>query len=166
MRARFLVLKTVALTLALLVAGISLSQQRGGTATVLLSEDLATMNPYLTTALITLQLTPAVLEPLVGVDPGGQYYPILAREVPTVENGGVSEDGLLVTWRLREGVTWSDGEPFTADDVVFTYEAASHAENSSVRAGAFASVEEIRAVDDHTVTVRYETFNSSYLDQF
>jgi peptide/nickel transport system substrate-binding protein len=136
-----------------------------GTATVLLPEDLATMNPYTTTALITMQVVPAILEPLVGVDPDGNYYPILAREVPTVENGGVADGGRTITWRLREGVTWSDGEPFTADDVVFTAEAATTG-TDTVRAGAFDAVAAVEAVDDSTVTVRYEQYNSSYLDQF
>ncbi|MFO7546092.1 MAG: peptide ABC transporter substrate-binding protein [Trueperaceae bacterium] len=136
-----------------------------GTATVLLPEDLATMNPYTTTALITMQVVPAILEPLVGVDPDGNYYPILAREVPTVENGGVSDGGRTITWRLREGVTWSDGAPFTSDDVVFTAEAASTG-TDTVRAGAFEAVSSVEAVDDLTVTVRYQQYNSSYLDQF
>lgn len=136
-----------------------------GTATVLLPEDLTTMNPYTTTALITMQVVPAVLEPLVGVDPDGAYYPVLAREVPTVANGGVSEDGRTITWRLRDGVTWSDGTPFTADDVVFTAEAAATG-TDTVRAGAFEAVSSIEAVDDLTVVVRYEAYNSSYLDQF
>ncbi len=147
---------------ALVVVGVAHAQD---TATVLLPEDLSTMNPYTTTALITMQVVPAVVEPLVGVDPDGQYYPILAREVPTVANGGVSEDGRTVTWRLLDGVVWSDGTPLTADDVVFTYEAATTG-TDSVRAGAFAAIEAIEAVDDTTVEVRYGEYNSSYLDQF
>lgn len=153
------------LTLVLAV-GSAAAQERGGSATVLMPEDLATMNPYATTALITMQVVPAMLEPLVGVDPEGQYYPILAEEVPTPENGGVSEDGRTVTWRLKEGVTWSDGEPFTADDVVFTAEAAGSTEGGSVRAGAFEGISSLTAIDDHTVEVVYEEYEASYLDQF
>ena len=161
---RTLVIRSL-VSLALGVMALSGVAYAQGTATVLLPEDLATMNPYTTTALITMQVVPAVLEPLVGVDPDGNYYPILAREVPTVENGGVADDGRTITWRLREGVTWSDGEPFTADDVVFTAEAASTG-TDTVRAGAFEAVASVEAVDDLTVTVRYEQYNSSYLDQF
>ena len=146
--------------------GTALAQEQGGTATVLLPEDLQTMNPYLTTAFITQQVSPAVIEPLVAVDPEGQYYPVLAAEAPSPENGGVSEDGLTVTWRLKEGVTWSDGEPFTADDVVFTYRAASDSASGSVRAGAYEKVASVEAVDDHTVQVTYTEFDSSYLDLF
>lgn len=157
------------LPFALLILSLFFSgalAQEGGTATILLPEDLSTMNPYLTTAFITQQVVPAILEPLVGVDPEGQYYPILAAEVPTEENGGVSEDGLVVTWRLKPDVVWSDGEPFTADDVVFTYEAASSSENGSVRAGAYEKVASVEAIDDLTVEVRYNEFDSSYLDLF
>jgi peptide/nickel transport system substrate-binding protein len=155
------------LTLVLLLGlGAGLAQQRGGTATILMPEDLATMNPYATTALITMQVVPAILEPLVGVDPDGAYYPILAREVPTPANGGVSEDGRTVTWRLKEDVTWSDGTPFTADDVVFTAEAAGAGEGGSVRAGAFDGIERVTALDDHTVEVVYVEYDASYLDQF
>lgn len=161
---RTLAQKSLALVAVALVLAIPMAIAQG-TATVLLPEDLATMNPYTTTAAITMQVVPAVIEPLVGVDPDGQYYPILASEIPTVENDGVSADGRTVTWRLREGVTWSDGTPFTADDVVFTYEAATLG-SDSVRAGAFAAVESVEALDDTTVAVRYEDFNSSYLDQF
>lgn len=152
-------------SLALAVTWFAGAANAQGIATVLLPEDLATMNPYTTTALITMQVVPAVLEPLVGVDPDGNYYPILAREVPTVENGGVSDGGRTITWRLREGVTWSDGTPFTADDVVFTAEAASTG-TDTVRAGAFDAVASVEALDDLTVAVHYDAYNSSYLDQF
>lgn len=156
--------RVLVVLLACLFAGGALAQERGGTATVLLPEDLPTLNPYLSTAFITLQVTPAVLEPLVEVDADGQYQPLLAAEVPTRENGGISEDGRTVTWRLKDDVTWSDGEPLTAGDVVFTWEAATAP--GSVRAGAFAGVESVEAVDEHTVEVRYSEFDSSYLDQF
>lgn len=48
------------------------------------------------------------------------YVPDLATEVPSRENGGISADGLTLTYHLRKGVKWQDGTPFTARDVVFT----------------------------------------------
>ena len=62
------------------------------------------------------------LEPLMNVDPEGNPAPKLVTEVPTVENGGVSEDLTSITYHLKEGVKWSDGSDFTAADVVFTWE--------------------------------------------
>lgn len=150
--------------LTLVLFGGTLAQQSGGTATVLLPEDLPTLNPYVSTAFIALQVTPAIIEPLVEVDADGQYRPLLAAEIPSDENGGIAEEGLLVTWRLKEGLLWSDGEPVTADDVVFTYQAATS--EGSVRSGAFERVVSVEAIDESTVEVRYSEFDSSYLDQF
>src|SRR5690606_6187414 len=65
---RTLVIRSL-VSLALGVMALSGAAHAQGIATVLLPEDLATMNPYTTTALITMQVVPAVLEPLVGVDP-------------------------------------------------------------------------------------------------
>ncbi|MEX2541685.1 MAG: peptide ABC transporter substrate-binding protein [Trueperaceae bacterium] len=131
---------------------------------MLLPEDLPTLNPYVSTAFIALQVTPAIIEPLVEVDADGQYQPVLVSEIPTRDNGGIGEEGLLITWRLRDGLLWSDGEPVTADDVVFTYESATA--TGSVRSGAFERVVSVEAIDDTTVQVRYSEFDSSYFDQF
>ena len=51
-----------------------------------------------------------------------QPVPVLVTEIPSVDNGGVSADGKTITFKLRDDVTWSDGEPLTADDFVFTYD--------------------------------------------
>ena len=63
-------------------------------------------------------------EPLAGWDADGNLMPVLAAEIPTVENGGLAEDGTSVTWKLKQGVKWHDGHPFTADDCVFNWEYA------------------------------------------
>ena len=73
-----------------------------------------------------------VYEPLASFDPDGNFVPILAAEIPTLQNGGLSKDGKSVTWRLKKNVAWHDGKPFTADDVVFTWEYA--ADPAKVRA--------------------------------
>jgi peptide/nickel transport system substrate-binding protein len=56
---------------------------------------------------------------------GATLVPVLAAEIPDIENGGVAADGMSVTWKLKTGVQWHDGRPFTADDVVFNWEYAS-----------------------------------------
>ena len=61
-----------------------------------------------------------MLEPLAQITPDGSLVPALATEIPTVENGGVAADFSSITWTLRDDVVWSDGTPFTSDDVVFT----------------------------------------------
>ena len=68
------------------------------------------------------QLSSMILEPLLSYAPDGSLLPTLATEVPTKENGGLSDDLTKVTLNLRDDVLWSDGEPFTADDVVWTWQ--------------------------------------------
>ncbi len=141
-------------------------EESGGRVVVLISEDLEGLNPYLTTALITVQVSDAIIEPLVQTDQNGEYQPILAERVPTEANGDVTEGGTTVTWNLRQDVVWSDGTPFTSADVLFTYSAASNPDSGSVRTTSFDGITSIEAPDDHTVVVTYEAFNSSFLDQF
>ncbi len=100
---------------------------------------------------------------LVELAPDGTYYPELAADVPTFENGGISEDGLTVTWRLRPGVRWSDGEPFTAADVVFTWQSF---KESGIYAPGFDLITNIETPDDLTAIVYYSEYYPNYRLQF
>lgn len=95
----------------------------GGELIVGSSQEAVNYNPllYTNTGIETL---PDVLmfDGLLKLLPDGGYAPNLASEVPSVENGGISPDGLTWTWRLRNGVTWHDGQPFTSRDVEFTHQ--------------------------------------------
>ena len=71
-------------------------------------------------------------EPLAGWDGEGNLVPFLAAEIPSKDNGGLTEDGLSVIWKLKQGVKWHDGMPFTADDVVFNWEYAKTPETAAV----------------------------------
>ena len=51
---------------------------------------------------------------------------MLAQELPTAGNGGLSADYLTVTWKLKPDLKWSDGEPLTSDDIKFTWEVLSN----------------------------------------
>jgi peptide/nickel transport system substrate-binding protein len=134
----------------------------GGTVRHLLYEDPETLNFVIGGTSIGRQVYQTVVEGLVYVDPDGNFQPLLAEEIPTEENGGITNDGLTVTWRLKQGVTWHDGEPFTADDVVFTYEAAVSPE--SIQAAKFEKIESIEAQDDHTVVINYSELDVGYLE--
>ena len=72
---------------------------------------------------------------------------MLAAEVPTNENGGLGADGKTVTYKLKPGVKWADGQPFTADDVVFTYQFVTNKETAATTAGTYADLEKVEAVD-------------------
>lgn len=142
---------------------------RGGTAVFTIGSEPETLNPYLTSAAITWHIIEAIVEGLVGLDREGEYFPLLASELPTAENGGVvvnDDDTMKVTWKLREDVVWSDGEPFTADDVLFTYEAVTHPESMAYVSSGFDRVSEVELVDDYTIVLHYDEFYVGYMDQF
>ncbi len=79
-----------------------------------------TLNPYLSGGIKDIEAASLILEPLARLDPEGAMIPWLAREIPTLENGGVAADMRSITWRLKEGLTWSDGSAVTSGDIKFT----------------------------------------------
>ena len=93
-------------------------------------------------------------EPLAGWDSDGNLVPQLAAEIPTRANGGLSADGKSVTWKLKKGVTWHDGKPFTADDVVFTAAYAGDPAAAMVTIGTYKDIK-VSKIDSHTVRIDY-----------
>jgi len=81
--------------------------------------------------------------------PDGSYSPDLAVRVPTVENGGVSKDGLTWKIELRKDVKWEDGTPFTAADVEFTWQAIMNEKNNVRARTGFDQIKEFKVIDDH-----------------
>lgn len=120
-------------------------------------------NPYLT---IAGSAAGYVLEPLAYRNPDAELVPVLAAEIPTLENGGVAPDLLTVTWTLRDDVLWSDGTPFTAEDVVFTFNYCANPETGCTRAQAFFAVAGMEAVDAHTVKISYKFPKAYTYDAF
>ena len=102
-------------------------------------------------------------EPLAAWDHDGNLVPILAAEVPTSANGGVSRDGKSITWKLKKNVQWHDGKPFTADDVVFTVAYAADPATSAYTSGTYKDVK-VTKVDSHTVKVEYQKASPFWAD--
>ena len=94
-------------------------------------------------------------EPLASWDKDGNLVPILAADIPTPQNGGVLEGGKVVRWRLKQGVKWHDGTPFTADDCVFTWEFAREPATAAVTSGVYKDVTVVK-VDSHTILVSFK----------
>ncbi len=93
-----------------------------GQLIIAFSQEPTVFNPHLLHIEVDDGLHFTLFDPLFAIDPNGKFTPALAKEVPTVENGGISADGLTWKVKLREGVKWHDGKPFTAEDVKFTLE--------------------------------------------
>lgn len=93
-----------------------------------------------------------LFSPLWVVDDRGNWVPLLASEIPTRENGGVSEDGRVWTIRLRDGVTWHDGEPFTAEDVKFTLELIKNPDFRAERRAGHELITDIKVLSPTELT--------------
>ncbi len=88
-------------------------------------------------------------------------YPVMLTEMPSVENGGVSEDGTVLTMKLRDDLSWSDGEPLTAADFVFTYQMLENPNNAVNSAYPYdTEIASVEAPDERTVVV---TFNQAFI---
>ena len=133
---------------------------------LLYSRRPVTLNPHLATGYQDFEAARIVYEPLASYDKDGELVPFLAAEIPTVENGGVAADGRSVIWKLRQDVQWSDGESFTAEDVVFTYEFISNPEVAAATAQSYEVIETVEAVDDHTVKITFKRVNPSWSTPF
>jgi peptide/nickel transport system substrate-binding protein len=124
------------------------------------------LNPYFSTQVVNRITSFMVLEGLTRGAPDGTYLPVLAEEVPTLQNGDVSPDGRTVTWKLRKGVNWSDGQPFTSDDVVFTYRMLMDSSNPIATRAAYVVMDSVTAADPATIKVTYKDVYASYRSAF
>ena len=105
-------------------------------------------------------------EPLAAFDPDGNIIPVLAAELPTLQNGGLSKDGKSVTWRLKKNVQWHDGKPFTADDIVFNWEYAVDKATAAVTIGRYEDIERIDKPDAHTVKILFKNPKPFWAEAF
>src|SRR5262249_50169751 len=94
-------------------------------------------------------------EPLIYFNGAGDIVPVLAQEVPSLQNGGVAKDGTSVTWKLKRGVSWHDGKPFTASDVVFNWEYTADPATAAPGIGTYKNVKQVEALDPSTVKVTF-----------
>ncbi|MES0861810.1 peptide ABC transporter substrate-binding protein [Ruegeria sp. SCPT10] len=114
------------------------------------------LNPFLSGGTKDVESASLVIEPLARYDQDGNMVPYLASEIPTVENGGVSEDLTSITWKIAPGITWSDGSAFTSADVVFTANYCMDPDGGCAQVTKFEGVTNVEAVDDLTVKVTFD----------
>lgn len=138
----------------------------GGTLRILFWQAPTTLNPHLTTRSADWSASRVTYEPLASYDSEGNLVPFLAAEIPSLENGGVARDGKSVTWKLKEGVKWSDGEPFTANDVRFTYDFIKNPDTGATSGGAYSGVKGVEVIDDYTVRVDFTGVNPAWSSPF
>ena len=124
------------------------------------------LNPQLAQSNQDLQATRLCMEPLLTVDVAGRFTPVLAAEVPSRTNGGLSPDGRSVTYRLRRGIRWADGHPFTADDVIFTYRFITDKRTGAAWYASYAGIDRVEAADPYTVKITFHDPTPAWYQPF
>jgi len=138
------------------------SNMGGGTVVLVVSEEPAGLNRYLADAALSYQVSDATVIGLTQPNEKGEYAPRLAAELPEI-----SDDLKTVTWKLREGLLWSDGTPLTSDDIRFTWEVVSNPNSGAFNATeGFDLIESIETPDDVTAIIHYSAPFVGYLGQF
>ncbi|MFN8413032.1 MAG: peptide ABC transporter substrate-binding protein [Anaerolineales bacterium] len=140
----------------------------GGTVTLIIPEEPTTLNFFLADAAIVRQVADATsMTGLATIDEKGDFVPVLAEELPTSENGGLSKDNLTVTWKLKPNLKWSDGEALTSDDIKFTVEVLSNPNSGAlVGTSGFDLITKVETPDAQTAILTYSSPYPGYLDQF
>jgi|Laugresbdmm110sd_1035091.scaffolds.fasta_scaffold10100_2 peptide/nickel transport system substrate-binding protein len=137
----------------------------GGALKVLWWQGATLLQPHFASGTKDQEGSRIFYEPLGAWDADGNLIPILAAEVPSLANGGVSRDGKSITWKLKKNVQWHDGKPFTADDVVFTAAYAADPATSAYTSGSYKDVK-VTKVDSHTLKVEYQKPSPFWADPF
>ena len=137
----------------------------GGVLKLLYWQAITLLNPHFAIGTKDQEGSRIFYEPLAGWDGEGNLVPALAAEIPSKENDGLKEDGRSVIWKLKRGVKWHDGKPFTADDVVFTWEYARTPETAAVTIGSYKDIK-VDKIDDFTVRVVFDKPTPYWADAF
>lgn len=146
----------VLLALGLMIAPVA--AQDVPTLTVGFAQEPDSMNGFYSSMAFAQWANDLVQSSLWDISDTLEAVPVLVTEVPSVENGGISEDYMTYTIHLKEGLMWSDGTPLTSDDLVFTYQMLEDPANNMLQGASIAeAVESVEAIDATTFTL---TFNS------
>ncbi|MDE3103488.1 MAG: peptide ABC transporter substrate-binding protein [Chloroflexota bacterium] len=142
---------------------------RGGTLVMAIWQEPANLMPHYANQTVQSVVLDAIVEGLLRTAPNGDYAPVLATDVPTVANGGVtvSADGksMDVTYHLKPRLTWSDGQPLTSADVAFTWRTIMDDPKTAVRSG-YDQITGVDTPDDLTAVVRYKSIYAAYPTRF
>lgn len=142
---------------AMALAGSPALAERGtdGDLKIIFWQAVSTLNPYLSGGTKEVYGASMVIEPLARYDETGALVPMLAVEIPTVENGGVAADLKSITWKLKPDLKWSDGTPVTADDAIFTWKYCTAPDGGCAQTAYFEGVSNVEAVDPSTIKISF-----------
>jgi peptide/nickel transport system substrate-binding protein len=135
----------------------------GGRVVVVSPQEPRTLLPHLDLLTLSREVQRLVFDGLLALDDKGEYVPRLAVEVPTVDNGGVSADAKVYTFKLRRDVKWQDGAPFTAADVEFTWRFITDPKAPVPSRLVWQDVTRVETPDPHTVRFHFAKPSLAFL---
>jgi len=124
------------------------------------------LNPVLETTLQEVYVEEAIFNGLVKYDGNGELIPDLATQVPSLRNGGISRDGKTITYHLRRGVRWQDGQPFTSADVAYTFAVTMDPKTNAVYGAYFGRIKRLDTPDPYTVVIHLDAPFADVLSDF
>jgi len=130
------------------------------------AEDIVGLNPHLSQQLVVSYMSSMTMAWLVKYDVHNLPVPELATVVPTQANGGISKDGLTLTYHVRKNAKWSDGVPFTADDVVFSTKVVLNPANNEVGRDGWDLITKVDEPDKYTVVYHLKKPYAAYAATF
>ncbi|MFO1085404.1 MAG: peptide ABC transporter substrate-binding protein [Reyranellaceae bacterium] len=162
-------------TQLLALSGVAMAQPKstykptkrggGGLLKVLWWQGATLLNPHFAVGTKDQDGSRWFYEPLAGWDADGNLQPVLAASIPSREDGTLAADGKSVIWKLKQGVTWHDGKPFTADDAVFNWAYAKNPATAATTSGSYNEVV-VEKIDDHTIKVVFSKPTPFWADAF
>lgn len=145
--------RLVPLLLVVAVAGGCAPQRSTNAMVVAETVEPNSLNPMLLEGTQSAMIGGILYSFLLSNDTKGNLVPDAATEVPTLRNGGISPDGLRITYHLQPGIRWSDGKPLTARDCVFTWHAIMNPRTNVPDRYGYDQIAAVKAVGDRTVVV-------------
>jgi peptide/nickel transport system substrate-binding protein len=127
----------------------------GGTLKLLWWQGPTLLNPHFAVGTKDQDGSALFYEALAVWDADANLIPKLAAEIPSRDNGGLAADGKSVVWKLKQGVQWHDGQPFTADDVIFNWQFSTDPQTAAVTSGVYKDLK-VEKIDDHTVRILFD----------
>ena len=147
----------VTLCFAASLHAASAEPKRGGTITLVISKELALMNPLINTSSTEARIRELMVEPLLARDLKGAIHPRLA------ESWEISKDRKVYTFKLRRGVKFHNGKEMTADDIKFAIDYTLNPKNGAYGLEDLSAVERAEVVDKYTFKMHLKQHNALFL---
>ncbi len=143
----------------------SAAPKKGGTINVGLHQEPDILWGPATGLTVAQEVAGLINQSLIIIDDKLQYQPLLVEQVPTMQNGGISADGLTITFKLRKDVKWHDGTAFTAKDVKFTYDMLVNPDVAVRGRVGWDQIDQVNVPDDYTISFHFKTVDAPFLDR-